>query len=508
MCGFVGIVGETDCAVDIQLALQALQHRGQDSAGIGTLYQDQFPMQKSLGLVSQGLRPEVLQQLPGSIGVGQVRYPTVGKGLLRDAQPFFYRQPGVLMAHNGNFINVREMQALLKEDSVHLLSQCDVEPVMCLFALELMKRRRRDHTIEDAVQALDATFRLARGAYSIVAALILDGEPTMMVVRDPFGIRPVVWGQRNGMSVAVSESVALDVLEVPTASDVFPGEAMFFRASKKPVRCRIGQGNPAPCIFEYIYFARPDSTMNGQSVYGVRMALGKELAHAWKEKGLSADVVIPIPDTARPSAAAFSEELGLPVREGFIKNRYTGRTFIMPTADQRANTLKLKLNPISSEFRGKKVLVIDDSIVRGTTLDRTIRLIREQGAVQVHLAIYSPPVIHPCYYGIDMSTQEELLAHRFLPKEPCGSMKDDDQKKMEKELAMHLGLDSLTYLPFSGLSRAYPAPCCAACFNGDYPLPITEKQRSLIEEDRRIFGRTHDAVSKHETLFPTVQSGG
>lgn len=485
MCGFVGVIGRSECARDIFLALQALQHRGQDSAGIGTICGDQFPIVKKLGLVAQSFGNDDLAQLSGTIGIGHVRYPTVGKGLLRDAQPFFFRQPGVLMAHNGNLINVREMQEILAEDSVHLLSQCDIEPVLCLFALELMKRRRNHHTIEDAIAALEATFCLALGAFSIAAALILDGEETLLVVRDPWGVRPAVWGRKDGSTIVASESVALDALDATREGDIAPGEAIFFRKGQLPIRHRFRAERSAPCIFEYIYFARPDSTMNGASIYEVRMALGAELARAWKAKNHSADVVIPIPDTARPSAAALADELRLPFREGFIKNRYTGRTFIMPTAAERVNALKLKLNPISSEFRGKRVLVVDDSIVRGTTLNRTIRLIREQGPRQIHLAIYSPPVLNPCYYGIDMSTREELMAPRFLNEFGDGPLGPAEKEQLERRLAVGLGLDSLTYLPMDGLGAAYPETFCAACFDGRYPLPITSQQRKWIEEDRR-----------------------
>ncbi len=486
MCGFVGIVDGKNCSRDVVLSLQALQHRGQDSAGLGTIDHGQFPLVKRLGLVHQGFGTTEIEQTPGKICIGHVRYPTVGAGVLRDAQPFFFRQPGVLMAHNGNLTNLREMHDELAENSVHLMSSCDVEPVLCIFSQELMKRRRRDHRLEDAVEAMKTTMEHIQGAYSLVVALVLDGQETLLALRDPQGIRPAVWGQlpdKKGWMVA-SESVAMDALSVKRCGDVAPGELMVFRTGSKPIRHQLKTAPPSPCIFEYIYFARPDSHMNGASVYSKRLAMGRALADAWRAKGLEADVVIPIPDTSRPAAAAVAERLRLPNREGFIKNRYTGRTFIMAKANQRANALKLKLNPIRSEFAGRRVLVVDDSIVRGTTLKHTIEIIRAQGPTQVHLAIYSPPVLHPCYYGIDISTKEELVAPRFLP-EGIKETEPEALKQIELSFAARLGLDSLTYLPLDGLRAAFDGPACAACFDGRYPTPLDEKQRSWIAEDRR-----------------------
>jgi len=484
MCGFVGIVGQHDCSADILVGLQALQHRGQDSAGVGTIHQGEFPIVRKLGLVGQTFGRDDIEQMPGRVGIGHVRYPTLGSGNLRDAQPFFYRRPGVLMAHNGNFINVPNMHETLADESVHLMSRCDVEPVLCIFALELMRRRRRDHTVQDAIDSLKATFQQASGAFSIVGALILEGRESLVAVRDPHGIRPAVWGTRDGSYVVSSESVALDALGVSLQGDIAPGEIVIFQQGREPIRSQMEPASSFPCVFEYIYFARPDSIMNSRSVYGVRLELGRALAKAWQAKGHQADVVIPIPDTSRPSANALAETLGLPFREGFIKNRYTGRTFIMASADERSNALKLKLNPIRSEFANRKVLVVDDSIVRGTTLLRTIQLIRDQGPTEVHLAIHSPPVIYPCYYGIDMSTREELAAPGFLP---CSDdrFSASVQAELEKRLAERLSLDSLTYLTVDGLRAAFPDSCCAACFDGNYPLPISEQDRKWIEKDRR-----------------------
>ncbi len=484
MCGFVGIVGRQDCAADILLGLQAVQHRGQDAAGIGTIHKNTFPVKRRSGLVAQNFGPAEIEQLPGVVGIGHVRYPTLGSGTLRDAQPFFYRQPGVLMAHNGNFITVRQMQEYLADESVHLMSSCDMEPMLCVFSLELMRIRRKNHTVDDALIALRNTFRHARGAYSLVGALVLDGVESLIAVRDPLGIRPAVWGRRDRSIVVASESVALDALRAKLEGDIPPGELMVFRPDGSVEHHRIQPGKPTPCVFEYIYFARPDSIMSGESVYGVRLALGRELARAWKAKGLEADVVIPVPDTSRPSANSLAEQLGLPFREGFIKNRYTGRTFIMQT-EERTGVLRLTLNPIRSEFVSRRVLLVDDSIVRGSTLQRTIQLVREQGPKEVHLAIHSPPVVHPCYYGIDMSTYEELAAPAFRSSPREDPPTPEDQREIEARLASQLGVDSLTYLPLAGLKRAFSDSCCAACFDGNYPLPVSDEVRKWIEEDRQ-----------------------
>ncbi len=481
MCGFVGIVASTQVAPELHIALQALQHRGQDCAGIATMRADghEFFAHRGLGQVPQAIPAEALATLDGPLGIGHVRYPTIGRGLLRDAQPFFFRQPGVLMAHNGNVTNYQELRDSLRERSIHLLSQCDVEPVMCEFADALNLARRTAHTIDDAMQALREVRRRVQGSYSIVAGLMLDGRPTLMVFRDPNGIRPAVLGQRGSGEerawICASETVALDVLGFERVEEPSPGEALFLRAGDPPIRHAIDQAQRAPCVFEHIYFARPDSMIDERGVYQSRLALGQALAERIASKGIAADVVVPVPDTARPAAAAIAEALGLPVREGFIKNRYSGRTFIMPDALTRISALRLKLNPLRSEIVGRRVLLVDDSIVRGTTLKRVNALLRDAGAAEVHLAIHAPPVLHPCFYGIDMSTEEELFARRF----------PGDLDALEQQAAAALEVESLTYLPIEAMNRALPGPRCAACFDGRYPQQVDRDQRQSIVEDRR-----------------------
>ena len=485
MCGLVGIVDSTSVAAPIAVGLQAVQHRGQDSCGIFTYAGERFPGRRGLGLVKDVFTSEMLEPLTGNAGIGHVRYPTIGRGSLADAQPFFERRPGVLMAHNGNVTNFEVLRNRLSERSVYLLSSCDIEPVLCTFAEELMARRRRNHTIDDVTAALRDTLNIVEGAFTLVMVLDVDGEPTLVCVRDPHGIRPGVWGRKGDARIAASESVALDALGFELEGDLSPGEAMFLRAGQEPIRKQLDVRSSSPCVFESIYFSRPDSVEGGETVYQRRRSLGARLAREWKAKGFEADRVIPVPDTSRPAAIAFGEELGLPCREGFIKNRYSGRTFIMNSQESRQSALRLKLNPIRAEFEGQRVVVIDDSIVRGNTIQRLLDLVWAQKPKEVHFAIHSPPVLHPCFYGIDMSTPEELAAPQYIGELPeSGGLSSEAQRAMEQKWAKDLGIDSLTFLSVDGLDEAFPNSRCAACFDGRYPLPIGDEQRSSIAQDR------------------------
>jgi amidophosphoribosyltransferase len=479
MCGFIGMVGVGQIAPEIYLALQSIQHRGQDSAGIATMTADgeRFFARRGLGPVVQAIDDDALGALDGSIGLGHVRYPTVGRGTLDDTQPFFYRVPGVLMAHNGNVTNYGELRDSLRERSIHLLSQCDVEPALCEFSDALQTQSRNAYSISHALKALQTMTERVDGAFSIVIAMHLDNEPTLMLVRDPHGIRPAIAGQRaDGSWIAASESVALDLFRVEETIEPQPGEVLFLRHGQPPIRHMIDGRKTAHCVFEYIYFARPDARMTGRSIYNMRLEMGRALAERIREKRLDVDIVVPVPDTARPAATAMAETLSVPLREGFIKNRYSGRTFIMPDAVTRNAALRLKLNPIPTELRGRSILLVDDSIVRGSTLGRVIELLRWSGARAVHLAIHAPPVRHPCFYGIDMSTEDELFARRF----------SDDLDELEIEAALALGADSLTYLNLDRLTQVTGTEVCSACFDGDYPRPISQSCRNAIVADRNL----------------------
>ncbi len=488
MCGFVGIVGPGDVAPAVAVAMQALQHRGQDAAGLFTRDGDRFLSHKSIGLVRDGFGETEIQGLTGSIGVGHVRYPTLGTVSLTDAQPFFYRRPGVFMAHNGNITNYSRLREELSRCSVQVLSTCDVEPMLLVFCEALMERRAADHTLDDVQAALRETVDKVQGAYTLAVALRIDGHDALVACRDPHGIRPGVWGESNGTFVAASESVALDALNIPCRGDIPPGHALVLRAGQPPHFLEVARAESAQCVFEEIYFARPDSVMAGHTVYERRLLLGQLLARQWQARGLECDRVIPVPDTSRPAAISFAESVGVPYREGFIKNRYSGRTFIMPDSSARDKGLRLKLNPIREEFADKRVVIMDDSIVRGSTIGRIVQLVRAQGAREVHVAINSPPVLFPCYYGIDMSTPEELAARQIYGPAPGGDQLEDARRVVENALIRYLNVDSLTYLSVKSLEDLRNGGRCSACFDGKYPVPIPERDRLDIEDNRRRHG--------------------
>ena len=486
MCGFIGLIDSSPVAGSIFTALQTVQHRGQDSCGLYTSGADGFPGHKGVGLVKDVFTRPRLERLKGNAGIGHVRYPTIGKGLVEDAQPFLERRPGVLMAHNGNITNYERLKLRLLERSVHLVSNCDVEPMLCIFSEALMERRRRNHTMDDVTAALRDTLRVVEGGFTAAMVLEVDGEETLVAFRDPNGIRPGVWGKRGDAWLVGSESVALDALGFQLMGDLPPGSAIFFRAGQEPVVRELLINEPAPCVFEAIYFSRPDSVTMGSTIYEQRLAMGRCLAKDFRAKGLEADVVIAVPDTSRPAAISFAEELGLPCREGFIKNRYSGRTFIMGDQQSRESALRLKLNLIRSEFEGQRVAIIDDSIVRGTTIKRLLALVWAQGAKEVHFAIHSPPVLNPCFYGVDMSTESELAARNFLPgvEAPSGGLGEPLQRQLEQDWSSELGIDSLTFLSAAGMDSIFPAKRCSACFDGVYPLAVPEEQRLSIVQDR------------------------
>ena len=492
MCGIAGIIGVENASKQVAMALQAIQHRGQDSAGIGAKKGNHFRLFKDIGLVHQIFDEKELNRLEGRLAVGHVRYPTIGGNSKEDAQPFYSRWPGIIMAHNGNITNFEEIKEYLLSQSIFLSSKCDIEPVLYILSNAIIKDNvKRVYSFEDVLKGLKETFKIVKGAYSLLGIMSIDGKDTMFVARDPYGIRPAVWGKKGDSYMVCSESVCMDVLDYEYMGSVKPGHVMFFREGEEPREFEIEKKGVAPCIFEYIYFARPDSKINDHCVYEKRMELGKLLADEFKErkKGIDFDVVIPIPDTSRPSAITFSEETGKPIREGFIKNRYSGRTFIMPTQGDRASALRLKLNPIKAEIKDKSIMLIDDSIVRGNTVKRIVEVLKGKGAKSVHLAIYSPPVINPCYYGIDMSTEEELIAYRMLKEmgvncEQGINLDKDLLTEFEKKLADYFGLDSLTYLSIDRLNILLNGKRCAACFDGNYPVKVDEKSRRCIVFDR------------------------
>jgi len=479
MCGYFGIIGASGTQVnrDIYDGLLCLQHRGQDAAGIVT-FDDRFHLKKGSGLVGDIFQPRNMVRLRGSIGIGHVRYPTFGGGTAEDAQPFMVNYPyGIAMAHNGNITNSDELERYLTEEKKALLnSTCDVEVILNIFAIELAKQGIPELSPEVLARAVQGVFQSVKGAYSVVAAIAHYG---LLAFRDPFGLRPMVYGRRlaedGSWEYAVaSENVALDIVGFEVVRDVAPGEAIVFRPGHPPSFHRLGERRQRPCIFEYVYFARPDSVLDGVSVYETRRRFGEKLAARWRETGIPVDVVIPVPDSACTAAGTLARALGVEYREGLVKNRYIGRTFIMAGDRNRQSSIRRKLNAIPSEFAGKDVLLVDDSIVRGNTSRQIIELARQAGARKVYFASCAPPVLHPCVYGIDMSTRRELLA----------------RDRTIEEIRDYLGADHVIYQTVADLLEAAGEGnaldgFCAACFDGNYPTQdITPEMFASIEKSR------------------------
>ena len=417
MCGIIGIAGRAPVNQSLFDGLTVLQHRGQDAAGIVTCDDGRLFLRKDNGLVRDVIRTRHMLNLHGNIGIGHVRYPTAGSSASAEAQPFYVNSPfGITLAHNGNLTNSAELKdELFRSDLRHINTTSDSEILLNVFAHELQQRSKLSVDAEDIFAAVAAVHRRVRGAYAAVVLIVGFG---LVAFRDPNGIRPLVFGRREteaGMEYMVaSESVALDVLDFRRVRDVAPGEVVLFDLDGR-IQSRQCADHPnySPCIFEFVYLARPDSIIDQVSVHKARLRMGEYLAEkilrVWPEQDI--DVVIPIPDTSRTAALQMASILGLKYREGFIKNRYIARTFIMPGQKTRKKSVRQKLNPIDLEFRGKNVLLVDDSIVRGTTSEQIIQMAREAGARRVYFASAAPPVRYPNVYGIDMPAARELFAH-------------------------------------------------------------------------------------------------
>ncbi|WP_028117507.1 amidophosphoribosyltransferase [Ferrimonas senticii] len=443
MCGIVGIVGHSPVNQLIYDALTVLQHRGQDAAGIVTVDGQAFRLRKANGLVKDVFEIKHMHRLQGNSGIGHVRYPTAGGSSSSEAQPFYVNSPfGISLAHNGNLTNYEELIALMANMRRHINTSSDSELMLNVLAHELQQFDTLKPTPSQIFTAVGRLHQQVRGAYAAVAMVIGIG---MVAFRDPFGIRPLVLGRKHtvaGMEYMVaSESVALDASGFETLRDVAPGEAVFvdFEGNLHTQQCA-HNAQHVPCIFEYVYFARPDSTLDGISVYGSRVnmgvKLGAKIKREWEEHDI--DVVIPIPETSCDIALQIANELALPYRQGFVKNRYIGRTFIMPGQTQRKKSVRRKLNAIGVEFKGKNVLLVDDSIVRGTTSEQIIEMAREAGANKVYFASAAPEIRFPNVYGIDMPSPDELIAH--------GREVD--------EIRRHIGADGLIFQDIADLEAA------------------------------------------------------
>jgi amidophosphoribosyltransferase len=483
MCGIVGIVGHSEVAAQLYDGLTVLQHRGQDAAGIATADGGKLRVHKGNGLVRDVFDEPAMALLSGRVGVAHCRYPTAGSEGSDEAQPFYVNSPfGIALAHNGNLINTDALRReVFEQDRRNVNTESDSEVLLNVFAHELDLQKAL--TPGAVFRALEGVNRRAKGGYAVVCAVLGLG---LVAFRDPHGIRPLVLGKRVAAGgdeyIVASESVALDILGFERLRDVEPGEGIVITARGELFAQQCAQlQEHAPCIFEYVYFARPDSMIENISVHKARMRMGVTLGEKIlrERPDHDIDVVIPIPDTSRDSALEIANVLGVKYREGFIKNRYVGRTFIMPGQGERAKSVKRKLNPIPLEFRNRVVLLVDDSIVRGTTSKQIVQMARDAGAKKVYLASAAPPVRYPNIYGIDMPSSEELVAHG----------------RSEKDIEQLLGCDWLIYQELSDLEAAVAGPKFpgrrfdSSCFSGEYVTGIEtgyfERLQQLRSDDAK-----------------------
>ena len=435
MCGVIGIYAKKNVNQDIYDGLTTLQHRGQDAAGIVTLDRRVFNLQKDNGLLRDAIRTRHMLKLKGNAGLGHVRYPTAGCTSSLESQPFYVNSPfGITLVHNGNIVNAKELSEIVyKEDKRHLNTSSDSEILINVLAHELSKFSQEHLSKQDIFSAFKNLYQRVSGAY---AAISIIGRHGMVAFRDAFAIRPLIFGYRKTALgtdyIVASESVAIDVLGFEVIRDIKPGEVVYFPFNEDTYYSQICAKNPqyTPCIFEHVYLARPDSIIDGVSVYKARLRQGEYLAKKilkilTKKELAEIDVVIPVPDSGRTAAQSISKILNKKFREGFIKNRYIGRTFIMPGQDIRRNSIRQKLNPIALEFKDKNVLLVDDSIVRGNTSKKIVQLVKAVGAKKVYFASAAPPVKFPNVYGIDIPTRKELVAHGLCADEISQYIKAD-----------------------------------------------------------------------------------
>jgi amidophosphoribosyltransferase len=480
MCGIVGAVLPgaigSEAASVAALGLFALQHRGQESAGVAVSDGEQLMVYKDLGLIGSVLDERRLPSLHGRLAIAHCRYSTTGSTVWENAQPTLRLGPrrAVAIGHNGNLVNTRELLGQLRGGRARLPASTDTELLTALLA---------DEPASDTVDALVRLLPRVRGAYSLV---VLD-ERRVIGVRDPYGFRPLVlgrlpapgatvdepglWGddERSGWILA-SETAGLDIVGAEVVRDVEPGEIVVLEPGAPPRSVRFAEPHHALCVFELIYFARPDSYLEGRSLYEARRRMGMQLA---AEHPAEADLVMPVPDTGAPAAAGYAEASGLPYREGMVRNRYSGRTFIQPSAQLRQRGVNVKLSPLRETVRDKRLIVVDDSIVRGTTTKQIVALLRRAGAAEVHIRISAPPIYHPCFYGIDTQVETELIAAR----------------NSTDEIREFIGADSLGYLSIRGVLDALELPYerfCFACFDGNYPVPVpydAHARKFILEEE-------------------------
>lgn len=455
-CGVFGVYGHEDAAKLTYFGLYALQHRGQESAGIVTSDGRTVHEHRQMGLVTEAFNEKVLNSLPGNIAIGHVRYSTTGSSVLKNAQPFIVTHAGktLAIAHNGNLTNARRLKGELEARGSIFQTTIDSEIMVHLIARNLHSGLE---------EALVKTVRKIEGAY----ACAFMTEDTLVAFRDPNGLRPLCLGMLNGTYVIASETCALDLIDAKYERDIAPGEIVIInKDGLKSIKVRRHHGRKAFCIFELIYFARPDSSIFGVNVYNVRKKFGEKLAEEYR---IDADFAMPFPDSGNYAAIGYCHKSGVPLEMGMIRNHYVGRTFIAPSQSMRDFGVKVKLNPVHGLLKGKKVVIIEDSIIRGTTSKMRIKTLRDSGAKEIHMLVSCPPHRHPCYYGIDFSTKGELLA--------CRNSLD--------QVKEYIGVDSLGYLSPEGMVEAtgLSKDCfCMACFNGEYPVKPDEEFSKLCLE--------------------------
>ncbi len=503
MCGIVGTLAASPVNQLLYDALLLLQHRGQDAAGIVTMQGHKCFMHKARGMVRDVFRTRNMRALPGNIGLGQVRYPTAGNAYSEEeAQPFYVNAPfGIVLVHNGNLTNAHALKdELFDIDRRHINTESDTEVLINVLAHELeLAARDLPLTPKEIFNAVRAVQKRIKGSYAVIALIAGQG---LLAFRDPFGIRPLCFGRAaNGDFMVASESVALEGTGHQMERDLAPGEALFIDLTG---RLHTEQCNDSPslnpCMFEFVYLARPDSVMDGISVYQARLNMGETLA----QRVISTmppneiDVVIPIPESSRPSAMQLAHRIGKPYREGFVKNRYVGRTFIMPGQGARKKSVRQKLNAIGVEFKGRNVLLVDDSIVRGTTSKEIVQMARDAGARKVYLASAAPPVRFPNVYGIDMPTQEELIAHG----------------RSIEEIRAYIGADALIYQDVDAMKRVVAAlrpglaSFEASCFDGHYVTgDVSLADFAAIREQRASQGDEEDAAARSRLALQSGTEG-
>ena len=499
MCGIVGVVSNAPVNQLIYDALLLLQHRGQDAAGIATQLERKFFMHKAKGMVKDVFRTRNMRALPGNCGLGQVRYPTAGNAFSEEeAQPFYVNAPfGIVMAHNGNLTNAALLkQEMIQLDHRHINTESDSEVLLNVLAHELGQATDHGALSRDAVfAAVRAVHKRIKGSYAVVAMIAGHG---LLAFRDPYGIRPLCLGQgKDGTVMVASESVALEGTGHDFVRDIAPGEAVFIGLDGEMRFEQCAEKTQLyPCVFEFVYLARPDSTIDGISVYQARLNMGETLAARVAEMVPidQIDVVIPIPESSRPSATELADRLGKPYREGFVKNRYVGRTFIMPGQAVRKKSVRQKLNVIASEFKGRNVLLVDDSIVRGTTSKEIVQMARDAGANKVYMASAAPPVIYPNVYGIDMPTKGELVAHgRTL-----------------EEIRQIIGCDALIYQDVDGMKQAVGKLRAdldgfeASCFDGVYCTGDVSPEDAVRMNEQRVGSDDEEGSSGSRLALPNA----